>query len=326
VPLSSLFLGIACIACGLCAAKILNQMKYWPFIISVGILMAGIQFGMAAFGLTPLAALVAGLSGILITVFIYSRRSPRTPYTFSTSLKSTFFSYGSLIFILSVIYLAKPIYQLFFPVSWQMQFPGTITNTGFIASPGSGQAYRFFLHPGIYMALVGLTSYWFLAKNGLSDETRLKTAALNTLKSAGPASIGIIATMGLSGFMDQCGMTLMIAKGISALMGNTFPIVSPFIGMLGAFATGSNNNSNVLFAPLQKSVAELLSINPLLLIATQTTGGSLGSMLAPAKIIVGCSTVGIVGKEGEALKKAIPFGLIIGFIIGGIAFLISKTY
>ena len=60
-------------------------------------------------------------------------------------------------------------------------------------------------------------------------------------------------------------MTQLLAQGLAGLMGATFPLVSPLVGILGAFATGSNNNSNVLFAPLQKSIAGLLSIDVRLL-------------------------------------------------------------
>jgi lactate permease len=89
--------------------------------------------------------------------------------------------------------------------------------------------------------------------------------------------------------------------------------------MLGAFMTGSNTNSNVVFAPLQKQAAELLLISVPIILAAQTTGGALGSMLAPAKIIVGCSTAGLAGQEGEVLKKTLLPGLIIAGLVGLLA-------
>jgi len=130
--------------------------------------------------------------------------------------------------------------------------------------------------------------------------------------------------VGLSTLMEYCGMTLLLAQGLAALMGPAFPIVSPAIGILGAFATGSNTNSNVLFAPLQKSAALLLGLSPLLLLAAQTAGGSLGSMVAPAKIMVGCSTVGLKGREGEVLRRTLPYGLLIGLGLGLLTWLLSR--
>jgi lactate permease len=83
--------------------------------------------------------------------------------------------------------------------------------------------------------------------------------------------------------------------------------------------TGSNTNSNVVFAPLQQQAAQLLGISVTVVLAAQTTGGSLGSMLAPAKIIVGCSTAGLAGREGDVLKKTLWPGLIIAGVIGVLA-------
>ena len=80
--------------------------------------------------------------------------------------------------------------------------------------------------------------------------------------------------------------------------------------------TGSNTNSNVVFTPLQKTTAELLVFNALIILAAQTTGGSLGSMIAPAKVIVGCSTAGLEGQEGKVLRKTMPYALLITATIG----------
>ena len=58
-------------------------------------------------------------------------------------------------------------------------------------------------------------------------------------------------------------------------------------------------------------------------VAAQTTGGSLGSMIAPAKIIVGCSTVGLRGRDGEVLRVTLPYGLAIALAIGALTLLLA---
>ena len=85
--------------------------------------------------------------------------------------------------------------------------------------------------------------------------------------------------------------------------------------------TGSNTNSNVVFGALQQQAAELLKINVLVILGAQTTGGSLGSMLAPAKLIVGSSTAGLAGREGSVLKKTLLPGLLITGVVGVLAWL-----
>ena len=118
-------------------------------------------------------------------------------------------------------------------------------------------------------------------------------------------------------------MIYILAEGISRVFGFLFPMVSPWIGLLGAFMTGSNTNSNVVFGVLQLETAQLAGLSTALILAAQTTGGALGSMIAPAKILVGCSTVGLAGKEGPVLRATIGYGLLITGIIGLISILFS---
>ena len=70
-----------------------------------------------------------------------------------------------------------------------------------------------------------------------------------------------------------------------------------------------------------EQAAELIGISVFIILGAQTTGGSLGSMLAPAKIIVGCSTAGLAGREGDVLKKTLLPGLLIAACVGVVAWL-----
>jgi lactate permease len=142
-----------------------------------------------------------------------------------------------------------------------------------------------------------------------------------TVKSAVPSSIGIATMVGMAVAMDHAGMTYVLAEGLGKAAGPLYPLVAPFVGALGAFMTGSNTNSNVVFASLQQQAAQLLGISVPIILAAQTTGGAMGSMLAPAKLIVGCSTAGLAGEEGKVLKKSLAPGLIICGVVGVLAWL-----
>ena len=121
-------------------------------------------------------------------------------------------------------------------------------------------------------------------------------------------------------------MTILLAQGLSESFSQAFyPIVAPFIGALGAFITGSNMNSNVLFAVLQQNTADMMNLSVPLILAAQTAGASLGSVLAPSKVIVGCSTVGLAGKEGEVMRKMLFYGIIPIVIVALTALIISRV-
>jgi lactate permease len=70
---------------------------------------------------------------------------------------------------------------------------------------------------------------------------------------------------------------------------------------------------------LQQQAAAVLGINALIVLGAQTTGGALGSMIAPAKVILGCSTAGLPGQEGQVLKKTLPPALVITGLVGILA-------
>jgi lactate permease len=351
-PAAAVMLGVACVLCGLAAARILHTGRRWLFILFLSILMALTQYALAISGLTPLAALGAGIVGVgggVILSKLLSRGAeepgsegagekgsegaktpalpcsdaPTLPITpaprLTPSLKAALLSYGGLTVLMSVLALVQPLRATLNPFVWQMNFPQVSTAGGLVTPAGAGQAFRFFLHPGTSILLVALVSYWLYYRKGYCMPGAWRNVLKSTWRAAAPSSVGIISMMGLAALMDHCGMTMLLAEGLSAAVGAAFPLVSPMIGVLGAFATGSNNNSNVLFGSLQKSAALLLAIDPRILLAAQTAGGSLGSMIAPAKLIVGCSTVGLDGHDGEVLRRTLLYGLGVGLVMGIVA-------
>lgn len=118
-------------------------------------------------------------------------------------------------------------------------------------------------------------------------------------------------------------MSSVMANGLADFAGGAYPLVAPFIGMLGTFATGSNSNSNVLFGALQQKITLSLNLNEGIIMGAQNAGGSLGSMIAPAKLVLGCSTTGLEKKDGLVLRKTLPYGLGTTFIVGLFVWLLS---
>jgi len=332
---ASLILGIACLLCGLAAAIILKQGTRWPVVVVLGLIMSFIQYCFAISNLSALAAFFAGFSGVaggwFLSKFTSSNqhnsnqsRSSDTEKKLSPQLWSALASYGSLTVLMTVIAVVEPINNVLAEFTWSTSFPQVTTLTGFITAPGSGQVIRPLVHPGTAMLFIAIVSILVNQKMGLIQNVDYKSVLIKTWKSAKPATIGIISMVGLSTLMDHTGMTLLLAEGISNLFGRVFPIVSPLIGILGAFATGSNNNSNVLLASLQENVAHILKLSPTILIAAQTAGGSLGSMIAPAKLFVGCSTVGLINRDGDVLRITLPYGLVIGVGLGLVTLIFSS--
>ncbi|MCC7129474.1 MAG: L-lactate permease, partial [Anaerolineae bacterium] len=124
-----------------------------------------------------------------------------------------------------------------------------------------------------------------------------------TLQRVMTSIVSIVSMIALSQVMELTGMTFTLARGLADSFGAVFPLVAPWIGAIGAIMTGSNTNSNVVFGALQLKTALLLSLPPAIILAAQSSGGALASTAAPAKVVVGCSTAGMTGKEGEVLRR-----------------------
>lgn len=340
IPAASLLLGVACLACGLGAAALLGQLRRWPLVVLLGLLMAGVQYGLAAVGLAPLAAFGAGLAGVsgaLIYGYLRGRLSRAgkvaavaqpgrdMPAVFPnrTGLGAAVSGYGMLTILMLLVALPGPVRSGLSSFLWQAAFPQVTTLTGYVTPASLGPAFRVLVHPGTIILLVALICVMIFSSHRYGGGDAWKPALAATWRAGKTPSLGIIATLGLSSLMEHTGMTMLLAQGLSQALGQAFPLVSPWVGILGAFASGSNNNSNVLFGMLQKNAALLIGIAPALMVAAQTAGGSLGSMIAPAKLVVGCSTAGIQGRDGEVLRKTLPYGLGIGLLVGAITLLLA---
>ncbi|MCM2131797.1 L-lactate permease [Larsenimonas rhizosphaerae] len=91
--------------------------------------------------------------------------------------------------------------------------------------------------------------------------------------------------------------------------GRAFPLISPGIGWLGVFITGSVVNNNVLFAHLQAVTAEQLDIASALLVVANTSGGVMAKVISPQSIAIAAGAVGLVGQESAIMRLTLKYSL-----------------
>ena len=226
-----------------------------------------------------------------------------------------------VIVFMGVVY--APLREFLGQVKLSLAFPEITSHTGWVVAAGKGKAINIFGHGGALLGYASIISYLVYAAKGYYTRGALKRIVSNSVKSGVPTSLGIVSMVCFAMIMDHCGMIYLLAEGISRLFGGLYPFFSTWIGLLGAFMTGSNTNSNVVFGVLQQQTAELAGLSAAIILAAQTTGGALGSMIAPAKILVGCSTVGLSGKEAPVLRATLRYGLLITALMGLLTLLVE---
>jgi lactate permease len=244
-------------------------------------------------------------------------REDDTPAITSIEFVRAFSAYGLLVVIVLAVSFFEPLAKALDTIRLELAFPETSTSFGWTnEATDSYRTISPLVDTGALLLYAALGGYVIYRLSGAANLTTLKRAGSATIGSALAPSIGIVAMVGMALAMTDSGMTLSLASALVDATGPLYPLASPFVGVLGAFMTGSNTNSNILFTALQRDAALLLALPPSLLLATQTTGGALGSMLAPAKVILGCSAVGLGGKEGPVIRQGVLYGLGITSLIG----------
>ncbi len=117
-------------------------------------------------------------------------------------------------------------------------------------------------------------------------------------------------------------MPITMATGASDLAGSTWPLLAPWVGALGAFLAGSNTVSNLTFSLFQFLTGENIGVSPGTVVATQAVGGAAGNMIAIHNIVAASATVGLLGREGDLIRKTIIPTTYYCLAAGGISFVI----
>ncbi|MEX0978888.1 MAG: L-lactate permease, partial [Pirellulales bacterium] len=95
-----------------------------------------------------------------------------------------------------------------------------------------------------------------------------------------------------------------------------YPFFAPMLGWLGVALTGSDTSSNALFGSLQRITAEQLGLNPVLIVASNSTGGVMGKMIDAQSIVVAAVATGQSGGEGQILRFVFPHSVALAALVG----------
>ena len=243
------------------------------------------------------------------------------------TINDAFMPYYLMTFITLGILMISPINRFLSQVSFGPSFIETTTGFGVVNTMVTGfSPLKPFTHASMFLLTASLLSYLYYRKKNLVDHGAFKNILKRTLKKAIPSSLAVITLISMSRVMSGTGQTEVLAQGVSRVLASNYAIIAPFIGLLGSFMTGSNMSSNILFGSFQMKTAEIVGLNSFIILGAQTAGGAIGTSIAPGNIVLGATTVGILGSEGKVLKKIIPFALGVASIFGIILYVYNLIY
>ncbi|WP_309080618.1 L-lactate permease [Zhihengliuella sp.] len=117
-------------------------------------------------------------------------------------------------------------------------------------------------------------------------------------------------------------MPVTLAEAAAAVSGGSWPAIAPWVGALGAFVAGSNTVSNLTFSQFQFSTGAQIGVPPETVVAAQAVGGAGGNPISIHNIVAASATVGMLGREGDLLRKTVIVTIYYCLAAGTLALLI----
>ncbi len=129
------------------------------------------------------------------------------------------------------------------------------------------------------------------------------------------AILTVALIVGLAYLMNYSGLNYTLGLGVASV-GVIFPLVSPFLGWVAVFLSGSDTSGNALFGNLQVVAANQLGLNPVLIAASNSSGGVMGKMISPQNIATGVSVTNLKGQEGVVFARTFKHSILLTVLLG----------
>ncbi len=280
------------------------------------IFMGLVIFLLIRLDLIAIIGLLTSVAGIVFILALYRFKDkatwPKKLYKNKVSLGEAVFPYIVIIF-LSLLFQIIPLEQL----TIAFNFPKYITASGrIIQEEVNYGAINLLNHPTTIILSSAIIGIYLYSRKGVWDRKQLKIVVVKTVDKCLVTSLGLTFLMAMSLIMVDSGMMDVLASNIAKLTVDKYPIIAPFIGIIGGFITGSNSNANVIFGNFQESIAYALGVNGAVMCAIQSIGAAIGGSIGPTQILLGASSSGLIGREESIYKKTIPFIFLSGLILG----------
>ncbi|MEM5384913.1 L-lactate permease [Paraburkholderia phymatum] len=160
-----------------------------------------------------------------------------------------------------------------------------------------------------------ITAAWTRTSVGSFFECVLKTWRQTRIAIA-----TVMMIVGLAYLLNYSGMSYTLGMGVAST-GALFPLVSASLGWVAVFLSGSDTSGNALFGNLQVVAARQVGLDPVLMAATNSSGGVMGKMISPQNIATGVSTTELKGQEGVVFARTFWHSVFLTLLLGLLVFL-----
>lgn len=338
---------LACMLCGFFGERkrFADGLAIWPFALFAAFAMTVPSVTVAAVLGPEFPSLLGGLTGLVIVMFASSRGflMPKKTWDFPARERwaanwmgslapedekgvagpkmSIWLAWTPYVIVAALLVLSRTIDPVteFLTTGWR------VVNVDDIFGTGIAQALQVVYLPGFLFILTCLVTYALHRMKPAQIAASWKVAG-SQLAGAAVAllfALPLVRVFINSGadFNDSglASMPLTLAEGAASVAGGAWPAFAPWIGALGAFVAGSNTVSNLMFSLFQFSTGEQIGVTPETVVATQAVGGAAGNMITVHNIVAASATVGLIGREGDLIRKTVLPTIYYCLMAGGIS-------
>jgi len=142
---------------------------------------------------------------------------------------------------------------------------------------------------------------------------------ITTCKQLGKPTLTVCSVLALAFLMNYSGATGTLGLAFAAT-GAAFPFFSALLGWVGVFLTGSDTSANALFGNLQVVTANKLGLNPILMAASNSSGGVMGKMISLQSIAVAAAATAMNSSDESrlfrfTLRHSVLLAMLIGIVV-----------
>ena len=188
-------------------------------------------------------------------------------------------------------------------------------------------SWKIFNNPGLFPFII--VAFIFMIVYGMKKDD-IKNVFSITFRQVTNACVALLGGFALVQIMTNTqmnasgmeNMTTIVAKTLSAAFGEAYPLIAPMVGVFGAFVSGSNTVSNVMFARLQFDTALYVGLPTILICSQQFIGGAVGNMICVNNVVAVTATTGADGKEGKLIMSTMIPCILYCLFVSAIAFIL----
>jgi lactate permease len=302
----------------------------WLVALTGGVVFGLAQFATSNFVSVPLADVVASLLSAGAVVLLVRISHPRSHYAsrpvvaggaadaptpelaqrveHPDSRGEVLRAYAPYLIIIAVFVICQisAVKTFLDKATFTVHWPGLHLYTAKgTASSVPNFTFNLLTTPGTQMLVAGIVSLVVLRLS----VGRAAKAYGTTLHRLRWAIVTVMAVLALAFVMNASGQTITLGTWMAGA-GTAFALISPLLGWLGTAVTGSDTSANSLFGALQVTAAAKAGLSPVLMAASNSSGGVLGKMISPQNLAIAAAAVAMHGKEGDIFRRVIIWTLV----------------